>query len=75
MWGIIAEDLPETANHVDARPRLTDTTALPAPKIIYRNAETTRRISRSTWRGRTKRCGGGRWQMTPVPLMRDSAGT
>ncbi|MDN3355720.1 GMC family oxidoreductase [Actinomadura sp. DC4] len=44
MWGIVAEDLPEEANRVILDETLTDSGGLPAPKIIYRVAENSRRL-------------------------------
>jgi choline dehydrogenase-like flavoprotein len=44
MWGIIAEDLPEESNRVVLDETLTDSDGLPAPKIIYRVGENSRRI-------------------------------
>jgi len=44
MWGIIAEDLPDEANRVVLDPELTDSDGIPAPKIIYRMSENSRRL-------------------------------
>jgi len=43
-WGIIAEDLPDESNRVTLDPTLTDADGIPAPKIIYRQSENTRRL-------------------------------
>ncbi len=44
MWGIIAEDLPDEDNRVVLDPNRTDSDGIPAPKIIYRTSEQTRRL-------------------------------
>ena len=45
-WSIIAEDLPEEANMVVLDDTLKDADGLPAPKMIYRNSENTRKLMR-----------------------------
>jgi len=44
MWGIIAEDLPEEKNRVVLDPSLKDSDGIPAPKLIYRMSENSRRL-------------------------------
>ncbi len=44
MWGIIAEDLPEEQNRVVLDPALKDANGIPAPKLIYRMSENSRRL-------------------------------
>jgi choline dehydrogenase-like flavoprotein len=44
MWGIIAEDLPEEQNRVILDPALTDADGIPAPKLVYRMSENSRRL-------------------------------
>jgi choline dehydrogenase-like flavoprotein len=44
MWGIIAEDLPEKENRVVLDPALKDADGIPAPKLIYRMSENSRRL-------------------------------
>jgi choline dehydrogenase-like flavoprotein len=44
MWGIIGEDLPDEANRVVLDPVRTDSDGIPAPKIVYRTSEQTRRL-------------------------------
>lgn len=44
IWGITAEDMPEEANSVFLDPDLTDSDGIPAPKLIYRVSENSRRI-------------------------------
>jgi choline dehydrogenase-like flavoprotein len=44
MWGLIAEDLPEESNRVVLDPALTDSDGIPAPKVIYRLSENSRRM-------------------------------
>lgn len=43
-WGIIAEDLPQENNQVTLDPELVDADGMPAPKMIYRASENTRRL-------------------------------
>ncbi|MGF7201538.1 GMC family oxidoreductase [Sphingobium olei] len=43
-WAIIAEDLPDEANMVTLDPDLKDSDGMPAPKLIYRASENTRRL-------------------------------
>lgn len=42
IWGIIGEDLPEEENQVVLDSKLTDSSGIPAPKIIYRTSENSR---------------------------------
>lgn len=44
MWGIIAEDLPEESNRVELHETLTDSSGVPAPKIVYRVSENSARL-------------------------------
>ncbi len=44
MWGIIAEDLPEEQNRVVLDAALKDANGIPAPKLIYRMSENSRRL-------------------------------
>lgn len=44
MWGIIAEDLPDEENRVVLDPVLADADGIPAPKIVYRMSENSRRL-------------------------------
>jgi choline dehydrogenase-like flavoprotein len=44
MWGIVTEDLPDVANRVMLDATLTDSDGLPAPKIVYRAGENSRRL-------------------------------
>jgi choline dehydrogenase-like flavoprotein len=44
MWGIIAEDLPEETNRVVLDKTLTDSDGIPAPKVIYRLSQNSRRL-------------------------------
>jgi choline dehydrogenase-like flavoprotein len=44
MWGIIAEDLPEEQNRVVLDPVLKDAHGIPAPKLIYRMSENSKRL-------------------------------
>ncbi|MCL6548459.1 MAG: GMC family oxidoreductase [Alicyclobacillus sp.] len=44
QWGIIAEDLPDEENRVVLDSELTDSDGIPAPKIIYKMSENTKRL-------------------------------
>ena len=44
MWGIIAEDLPEERNRVVLDPVLKDADGIPAPKLLYRMSENSKRL-------------------------------
>jgi len=44
MWGIIAEDLPDERNRVVLDPKLKDANGIPAPKLIYRMDENSKRL-------------------------------
>ena len=44
MWGIIAEDLPEERNRVVLDSKLKDADGIPAPKLIYRMSENSKRL-------------------------------
>jgi choline dehydrogenase-like flavoprotein len=44
MWGLVAEDLPEEHNRVTLDESLTDSDGLPAPRIVYKTADNTRKI-------------------------------
>ncbi len=43
-WGIFGEDLPDPDNRVTIDPQLVDSSGIPAPKVIYRVAENSRRL-------------------------------
>jgi choline dehydrogenase-like flavoprotein len=43
-WGIIAEDLPDEENRVVLDTELVDEAGIPAPRIIYRTSENTRKL-------------------------------
>ncbi len=71
-WGIIAEDLPDEANRVVLDPELTDSDAIPAAKILYRNSENTERLlAFHLARAREAMEASGALGMTETTLMRD----
>lgn len=43
-WAINADDLPLEENRVTLDPDLTDSNGIPAPKVVYRTSETTRKL-------------------------------
>lgn len=71
-WGIIAEDLPEESNQVILDPILTDSDGIPAPRLVYRNSENTRRmIDFHLARAKEAMQAAGAVSMTTTLLMRD----
>lgn len=71
-WGFIAEDLPDTRNRVELSAGLIDSDGLPAPKVIYKTSENTRRlldfnIAKATDAHRA----AGAVETYDTPLMRD----
>lgn len=71
-WGIIAEDLPEETNYVTLDPTLTDSDGLPAPKIVYKNSENTRKmIDFHLARVQEAHDAAGAIKTIVTPLMRD----
>jgi choline dehydrogenase-like flavoprotein len=43
-WVLITEDLPQHDNRVELSPTLTDDAGLPAPRIVYRMSDNSRRL-------------------------------
>jgi len=43
-WGLFGEDLPSEANHVLIDDELTDSSGIPAPKIVYKVSENSRKL-------------------------------
>lgn len=73
MWGIIAEDLPEAANQVVLDPRLKDSDGNPAPKVIYRMSENSRRLLRfHLERAKESLEAAGAYQVVIAPLIRET---
>ncbi|MEU0842623.1 GMC family oxidoreductase [Streptomyces sp. NPDC005962] len=71
-WGVIAEDLPDEANRVALDTQLTDTDGVPAPKIVYRTSENTRRLlDFHIDRMREAHEAAGAASTVDTPLMRD----
>jgi choline dehydrogenase-like flavoprotein len=44
IWGIVCEDLPEESNYVTLSSDLVDSDGIPAPKIVYKVSENSRRL-------------------------------
>ncbi len=44
LWAIIGEDLPEESNRVEIDPDLVDSDGIPAPKVIYKTSENSKRL-------------------------------
>lgn len=71
-WGIIAEDLPEYENRVVLDSTLTDSDGIPSPKILYRNAENTRKLlDFHVARAREAMEAAGAIEISHTSLMRD----
>jgi len=73
MWGIIAEDLPEENNRVVLDPALTDADGIPAPKLIYRMSENSRRLLQfHLQRARESLEAAGAYEVVVAPLIRET---
>jgi len=73
MWGIIAEDLPEDSNRVVLDPLLKDADGIPAPKLIYRMSENSRRLLQfHLQRARESLEAAGAKQTVIAPLIRET---
>jgi choline dehydrogenase-like flavoprotein len=62
-WVVICEDLPDEANRVELSTTQRDDTGLPAPAVVYRRSENTRRLA--TWhveRARESLLEAGAWR-------------
>jgi choline dehydrogenase-like flavoprotein len=71
-WGIIAEDLPDVTNYVTLDAKLTDSDGIPAPKIVYKNSDNTRKmIDFHLDRAKEAMAAAGAYDMSVTPLMRD----
>lgn len=71
-WGIVAEDLPDNDNRVVLADDLVDSDGLPAPKIIYRSSENTRKLlDFHVARAREAHLAAGAVEVFDTPLMRD----
>lgn len=44
LWAIVGEDLPEESNQLVIDPDLVDSDGVPAPKIIYKTSENSKRL-------------------------------
>src|SRR4029450_1250560 len=73
MWGIIAEDLPETANRVVLDPTLKDQDGIPAPKLIYQMSENSQRpLKFHLDRARESLEAAGAYRVVIAPLIRET---
>jgi choline dehydrogenase-like flavoprotein len=73
MWGIIAEDLPDEANRVALDPALEDADGIPAPKLIYRMSENSRRLLEfHLARARESLEAAGAYETVVAPLIRET---
>lgn len=73
MWGIIAEDLPEEENRVVLDPNLKDSDGIPAPKLIYRMSENSKRLlAFHLERARESLEAAGAYETVVAPLIRET---
>ena len=73
MWGIIAEDLPEEENRVVLDPVLKDADGIPAPKLIYRMSENSRRLLQfHLQRAKESLEAAGAHEVVIAPLIRET---
>ena len=73
MWGIIAEDLPEESNRVILDPKVTDSDGIPAPKVIYRLSENSRRLlDFHIARAQESLVAAGAYETVIAPLIRET---
>jgi len=73
MWGIIAEDLPDDENRVVLDPALRDGDGIPAPKLIYRMSENSRRLLEfHLARARESLEAAGAHETVVAPLIRET---
>ena len=73
MWGIIAEDLPEERNRVVLDPVLKDADGIPAPKLIYRMSENSKRLLEfHLQRAKESLEAAGAYQVVIAPLIRET---
>jgi choline dehydrogenase-like flavoprotein len=73
MWGIIAEDLPEEQNRVVLDPVLKDADGIPAPKLLYRMSQNSKRLLQFHL-GRAKESleAAGASEVVVAPLIRET---
>ena len=73
MWGIIAEDLPEEQNRVVLDPVLKDADGIPAPKLIYRMDENSKRLMKfHLARAKESLEAAGASEVVIAPLIRET---
>jgi choline dehydrogenase-like flavoprotein len=73
MWGIICEDLPELENRVVLDPSLKDSDGVPAPKLLYRMSENSKRLLQfHLERARESLMAAGAHQVVVAPLIRET---
>lgn len=73
MWGIIAEDLPDEDNRIMLDPALKDSDGIPAPKILYRTSENSRRLLNfHIERAKESLQAAGAYETVVAPQLRES---
>ena len=67
QWSILCEDLPENENRVVLSPTLTDSSGIPAPKILYKyNADSLKSLEWNTARAVEVLESAGAWKVEPL---------
>lgn len=73
MWGIICEDLPEEENRIVLDATLKDSNGIPAPRIIYRMSENSKRLLQfHLARARESLEAAGAYETVVAPLIRET---
>ena len=73
MWGIICEDLPEIENRVVLDPVLKDSDGIPAPRLLYRMSENSKRLLQfHLVRARESLEAAGARHVVTAPLIRET---
>jgi choline dehydrogenase-like flavoprotein len=73
MWGIIAEDLPDPENRVLLDATLTDGDRIPAPRIVYRMSDNSRKLlDFHLARARESLLAAGAYETVVAPQIRET---
>jgi choline dehydrogenase-like flavoprotein len=70
IWGISCEDLPELDNRVTLDDTLVDSDGIPAPRLVYRTSENSRRmLAFNLERARQSLLASGAYEIASRPMM------
>ena len=73
LWAIVGEDLPEESNRVEIDSDLVDSDGIPAPKVIYKTSENSRRmLAFHAERAKESMEASGAKSTSVMPQMRES---